>query len=50
MSCSSTFVIRTTEKAFKFRKVGLTSAMAVVLFLIILVVTIIQKLIFKEEK
>lgn len=47
---SSTFVIQTTEAAFKFQKVGLASAMAVVLFLIIVVVTIIQKLIFKEEK
>lgn len=47
---SSTFVIQTTETAFKFQKVGLASAMAVVLFLIIVVVTIIQKLIFKEEK
>ena len=44
---SSTFVIQTTETAFK---VGLASAMAVVLFLIIVVVTIIQKLVFKEDK
>ena len=44
---SSTFVIQT---AFKFHKVGLASAMAVVLFLIIVVVTIIQKLVFKEDK
>ena len=47
---SSTFVIQTTETAFKFQKVGLASAMAVVLFLIIVVVTIIQKLVFKEDK
>jgi len=47
---SSTFVIQTTETAFKFHKVGLASAMAVVLFLIIVVVTIIQKLVFKEDK
>ncbi len=47
---SSTFVIQTTETAFKFQKVGLASAMAVVLFLIIVAVTVIQKLIFKEEK
>lgn len=47
---SSTFVIQTTETAFKFQKVGLASAMAVVLFLIIVVVTVIQKLLFKEEK
>ena len=47
---SSTFVIQTTETAFKFQKVGLASAMAVVLTLIIIVVTIIQKLAFKEDK
>lgn len=47
---SSTFVIQTTETAFKFQKVGLASAMAVVLFFIIVVVTIIQKIFFKEDK
>ncbi|MGN0637272.1 MAG: carbohydrate ABC transporter permease [Huintestinicola sp.] len=47
---SSTFVIQTTETAFKFQKVGLASAMAVVLFLIIVIVTVIQKLVLKEEK
>ena len=47
---SSTFVIQTTETAFKFQKVGLASAMAVVLFLIIVVVTVIQKLVLKEDK
>ncbi|MGN1416852.1 MAG: carbohydrate ABC transporter permease [Oscillospiraceae bacterium] len=47
---SSTFVIETTETAFKFHKVGLACAMSVVLFLIIVVVTIIQKVAFKEEK
>ncbi len=47
---SSTFVIQTTETAFKFQKVGLASAMAVVLTIIIIVVTVIQKLAFKEEK
>ncbi|MDE7294035.1 MAG: sugar ABC transporter permease [Oscillospiraceae bacterium] len=47
---SSTFVIQTTETAFKFQKVGLASAMAVVLFLIIVVVTVVQKIAFKEER
>lgn len=47
---SSTFVIETTETAFKFHKVGLACAMSVVLFLIIVVVTVIQKLAFKEDK
>ena len=49
-SGTNTFVIKTIETAFQYQKVGLASAMAVVLFLIIVVVTIIQKLIFKEEK
>ncbi|MGN0695286.1 MAG: carbohydrate ABC transporter permease [Oscillospiraceae bacterium] len=47
---SSTFVIETTETAFKFHKVGLACAMSVVLFLIIVVVTVIQKVAFKEDK
>ena len=47
---SSTFVIQTTETAFRYQKVGLASAMAVVLTLIIIIVTVIQKLAFKEEK
>ena len=47
---SSTFVIQTTETAFKYYKFGLASAMAVVLTLIIIVVTVIQKLLIKEEK
>lgn len=47
---SSTFVIQTTETAFKFQKVGLASAMAVVLFLIIVAVTVVQKIAFKEER
>lgn len=47
---SSTFVIQTTETAFKFQKVGLASAMAVVLTIIIIIVTVIQKVCFKEEE
>ena len=47
---TSTFVIKTTETAFKLQKVGLASAMAVVLTIIIVIVTIIQKVAFKEEK
>jgi len=46
---SATFVIQTVDMAFKFQKVGLASAMAVVLLVIILVVTWVQRLIFKEE-
>lgn len=47
---SSTFVIQTTEVAFKFHKYGLACAMAVVLTIIIVIVTAIQKICFKEEK
>lgn len=47
---SSTFVIQTTEVAFKFHKYGLACAMAVVLTIIIVIVTAIQKLCFKEDK
>lgn len=47
---SSTFVIQTIETAFKYNRVGLASAMAVVLLIIIIVVTLIQKAAFREEK
>ncbi|MFX3633776.1 MAG: carbohydrate ABC transporter permease [Candidatus Pristimantibacillus sp.] len=46
---SGTFVIQTVDVAFKFNKVGLGSAMAVVLMLIVVVITLIQKRAFKEE-
>ena len=47
---TSTFVIRTIDTAFTYQHVGLASAMAVVLLAIILIVTGIQKAIFKEDK
>ena len=47
---STTFVIQTIQTAFTFRGVGLASAMAVVLLLIVLVVTWIQRKIFPDEK
>lgn len=47
---SETFVIQTVDMAFKFHKFGLASAMAVVLLLIILLVTWIQRRIFPDEK
>ena len=47
---SSTFVIQTLQTAFSFRQVGLASAMAVVLLLIVLVVTWIQRRLFPDEK
>ena len=47
---TSTFVIKTIETAFQYQKIGLASAMAVVLLAIILIITAIQKIFFKERK
>ena len=47
---TETFVIATVEKAFELRKVGLASAMAVVLLIIVLVVTAIQRWLIKDER
>ncbi|CAH1053858.1 carbohydrate ABC transporter permease [Paenibacillus pseudetheri] len=47
---SSTFVIQTVDVAFKYSKVGLASAIAVVLLGIVIVVTILQRVLIKEEK
>nr|WP_282579704.1 sugar ABC transporter permease [Paenibacillus odorifer] len=47
---SSTFVIQTVDVAFKYSKVGLASAMAVVLLGIVIIVTILQRVLIKEEK
>ena len=47
---TSTFVIKTIETAFKYQKVGLAAAMAIVLLAIILIVTGIQKAFFREDK
>ncbi len=46
---SATFVIQTVDTAFKFHKVGLASAMAVVLLVMILVVTWIQRVLVPER-
>jgi ABC-type sugar transport system permease subunit len=46
---SSTFVIQTVGVAFEFHKVGLASAMAVVLLIIILAITGVQRRIFHDE-
>jgi len=46
---TTTFVIKTIETAFTYDKIGLASAMAMVLLSITIVVTIIQKTVFKEE-
>lgn len=47
---SSTFVIQTVQMAFEFRKVGLASAMAVVLLLIVLIATWIQRRVVPDEE
>ncbi|WP_322412225.1 sugar ABC transporter permease [Microbacterium invictum] len=47
---TATFVIQTIQTAFNFRQVGLASAMAVVLLIIVLVVTFMQRRIFPDEK
>ncbi|WP_404431573.1 sugar ABC transporter permease [Microbacterium lacus] len=47
---SATFVIQTLQTAFSFRQVGLASAMAVVLLAIVVIVTVIQRKIFPDEK
>ncbi len=47
---TSTFVIKTIDTAFTYEKVGLGSAMGIVLLLIILIITGVQNLLFKERK
>jgi multiple sugar transport system permease protein len=47
---SKTFVIQTVDLAFKFNKVGLASACAVILLLLILVITWVQRRIVPEER
>lgn len=47
---STTFVIKTMSLAFQFSKVGLASAMAVVLLVIVLLLTWVQRKIVPDEK
>jgi ABC-type sugar transport system permease subunit len=47
---SGTFVIQTVDVAFKYSKLGLASAMAVVLLFIVISVTVLQRILIKEEK
>lgn len=47
---SATFVIQTIQTAFKFRHVGLASAMAVVLLIIVLLISYVQRRIVPDEK
>ncbi|PXW92212.1 multiple sugar transport system permease protein [Streptohalobacillus salinus] len=46
---SATFVIQTVNTAFKYGKIGLGSAMAVILLFIVILVTGIQRKFFSEE-
>lgn len=46
---SSTFVLKTLDTAFTIHKVGLASAMGVVLLLIIMIITFIQKRYFEGD-
>ncbi len=46
---SATFVIQTVDTAFKFHKVGLASSMAVVLLVMILIVTWVQRRIVPDQ-
>lgn len=45
-----TFVIQTINTAFQHNKVGLASAMAIILLIIVLVVTVLQRLLVRERK
>lgn len=47
---SETFVIQTVDTAFRYSKVGLASAMAAVLLVIVLIVTFIQRKLFPDGK
>lgn len=47
---SMTFVIRTVESAFKWRKYGLASAMGIVLLIIVVLTTLLQKKLFGDNK
>ena len=47
---STTFVIQTIQRAFIFRQVGLASAMAVVLLIIVLIVTFIQRKLVPDDE
>ena len=47
---SETFVIQTVDTAFRYSKVGLASAMAVVLLAIVFIITAIQRRVFPDEK
>ncbi len=50
MNGSSTFVIQTINTAFKLNKVGLASAMAIILLVLIIIVTVIQNVLLNEKE
>jgi len=50
MNGSSTFVIQTVNTAFKLNKVGLASAMAVILLILIVIVTVIQNVVLNDKE
>jgi multiple sugar transport system permease protein len=50
MNGSTTFVIQTVNMAFNLKKVGLASAMAVILLVLIVVVTVIQNTVLNEKE
>ena len=47
---SSTFVIKTMDTAFKFNKIGLASAMAIVLTIMVLLISFIQNAVFNTDE
>ena len=47
---TSTFVIQTIDTAFKYNKVGLASAMAIIPLIIVIVVSVIQKVVTSLRK
>jgi len=50
MNGSSTFVIQTVNLAFKLNKVGLASAMAIVLLVFIIIITVIQNVLLNDKR
>ena len=47
---SSTFVIQTVNLAFKLNKVGLASAMAIVLLVLIIIITVVQNVLLNDRE
>lgn len=46
---TTTFVIQTLNTAFKYNKVGLASAMSIILLMIVIVVTVVQRFALREK-